>query len=196
MMIITYIMGHTITIEEGTLPTVLARMRHSSPPPAYSKHTSPKLANRQLKFFFSVLRNNIYEKILKWQQATLHVAGKKDETWLQCFCVMLGFAMVLEEVQRTIHIQAHANAVREPMNAAAAQAQAYNACERIDARYNLLVGLFQLKYRDKKWTNGSFGPQTPEQKDPAARKFLSELRDTTVHRREFRTVAVPISANP
>jgi len=176
MMIITFIMGHTLTIVEGTLPTVLSRVRHSQRPSQTTKHTSPRLANRQLKFFFAVLRNNIYEKILKWQQQTLHTASKKDQTWLQAFCVMLGFAMVLEEVQRTIQIQADAAAQKGEMSAEGADVQARNACERIDRRFELLVGLFQCKYRDKKWTQGSFGPQTPRLDEGVQVEFLSGLR--------------------
>lgn len=188
MLLITYIMGHTLTISEETVPTVIANVRHSHKPNNYNqKYTSPRLANRQLKFFFAVLRNGIYEKLLKWQQQTLHTAGKKDSTWLPAFCVTLGFAMVLEEVQHTLYIQADASVARNDMTREDADQQASNACERIDARFKLLIGLFQCKYRDKKWgDNGSFGPGTPEVRDPASRMFLRELRGTVVERCELR----------
>lgn len=200
MMMITYIMGHTLTIVEETLPTVISHVRHTTKPNQYTRHTSPRLANRQLKFFFAVLRNNIYEKILKWQQQTLHTAGKKETTWLQAFCVMLGFAMVLEEVQRTLQIQADASAQKEEMSYEDAQRQAYNACERIDERYRFLIGLFQCKYRDRKWGgNGSFGSGTPELKEPVQKQFLRDLRilllqrcksgPLTFHARKTLTVA-------
>lgn len=193
MLLITYIMGHTLTIVQETLPTVINHVRLTQTPeeyhtitPDYPRHTSPRLANRQLKFFFAVLRNNIYEKILKWQQQTLHTAGKKENTWLQAFCVMLGFAMVLEEVQRLIQIQANASYVKAEMSEEDAQRQAYNACERIDERYKLLIGLFQCKYRDRKWGDtGSFGNGTPELKEPAQREFLSKLRFLLLQRRKL-----------
>lgn len=188
MQIITYIMGHTLTIVEETLPTVISHVRHSNRPNQYTKYTSPRLANRQLKFFFAVLRNNIYEKILKWQQATLHTAGKKEETWLSTFCVMLGFAMVLEEVQRLIQIQADASVRKEGMSYEDAQRQAYNACERIDERYKLLIGLFQCKYRDRKWgEKGSFGNGTPELKEQVQKDFLRSLRSLVLQRCKFKT---------
>lgn len=178
MMIITYIMGHTLTILEETLPSVLHSVKLSPRPTQAIRHTSPRLANRQLKFFFAILRNNIYEKILKWQQQTLHTSGKKEATWLPAFCAMLGFAMVLEEVQRTILIQADAKAAKQELSHDHANSEAYNACERIDDRFKLLVGLFQCKYRDKKWgENGSFGNGTPELRDSAARDFLRSLRN-------------------
>ena len=177
MMIITYIMGHTLTILEDTLVSVLSSIRLSARPDQALRHTSPRLANRQLKFFFSVLRNNIYEKILKWQQQTLHNSNKKEATWVPAFCVMLGFAMVLEEVQRTIIIQADAKATKGESTADQAETEAENACGRIDERFKLLVGLFQCKYRDRKWgENGSFGPGTPELRDQTTRDFLQQLR--------------------
>ena len=177
MMTITYIMGHTLTIVEETLPTVLDAVRHSPKGPT-QPFVSPRLANRQLKFYFAVLRTNIYKKILKWQQQTLHSSGRKEDTWLLCFCAMLGFAMVLEEVQRTIQIQADAKAAKGEMTEDQANAEAKNACERIDHRFKLLVGLFQCKYRDKKWgDNGSFGPQTPGFNDSVYNEFLHNVRE-------------------
>ena len=185
MMIITYIMGHTLTIVEETLAGVLSCVKHSRPGQRLP-HTSPRLANRQLKFFFAVLRINIYEKILRWQQQTWHTSVKKEPTWLPSFCAMLGFAMVLEEVQRTIQIQADAKAAKNEMTFDQANTEASNACERIDERFNFLVGLFQCKYRDKKWgENGSFGPQTPEFKDQPTRDFLMQLRQLTEEKRMY-----------
>ncbi|KAK5113918.1 hypothetical protein LTR85_010451 [Meristemomyces frigidus] len=178
MMIITYIMGHTLTIEENTAYGVLSAIRHSQKPNHIPQHTSPRLANRQLKFFFCVLRNQVYMNILNWQQQTLHSSKPpKEQTWLPAFCVMLGFAMVLEEVQRTIHIQADAKAQKNEMTTGQAETEAINACARIDERFGLLVGLFQCKYRDRKWSaNGSFGNQTPQlHGEECERNFLSQL---------------------
>ncbi|KAF7185484.1 Satratoxin biosynthesis SC3 cluster transcription factor SAT20 [Pseudocercospora fuligena] len=180
MMVITWIMGHTLTITEDTLRPVINNVRHSRTPNDYELQDfhSPRLANRQLKFFFGVLRNQIYEKLLKWLQQTLHTAGKKEQTWLQSFCVILGFAMVLEEIQRTLHCHADASIVRNEATPEQAEVQAVNSCKTIDDRFKLLIGLFQCKYRDKKWGEyGSFGNGTPELKEPIARDFCSTLRN-------------------
>ncbi|EME80086.1 uncharacterized protein MYCFIDRAFT_204448 [Pseudocercospora fijiensis CIRAD86] len=180
MMVITWIMGHTLTITEDTLRPVINNVRHSRKPNDYElqEFTSPRLANRQLKFFFGVLRNQMYEKLLKWLQQTLHTAGKKEQTWLQSFCVILGFAMVLEEIQRTIQCHADALIVRSEATPEQAETQAFNSCKGIDDRFKLLVGLFQCKYRDKKWGEyGSFGNGTPELKEPIAHEFCSILRN-------------------
>lgn len=177
MMVITYIMGHTLTITEETLPMVLDHIKYT-PPGIPKPHTSPRLANRQLKFYYAVMRTNIYEHILNWQQQTLKSSKKKEDSWLPSFCAMLGFAMVLEEVQRTIQIQADAKIMKNEMPADQATKEAANACERIDQRFTLLVNLFQFKYRDKIWgDNGSFGPGTPTFTDPAAREFLANVRE-------------------
>lgn len=179
MLILTYIMAHTLTISPETVYGVRDRLRHTTPPAHFPPHTSPRLANQQLKFFFSLLRERTYRNILSWLQQTLHSSGKKEGTWLPAFCVILSFAMVLEEAQRTLHIQADAKIVKKVMTPMQAETEAVNACERIDERFALLVGLFQYKYRDRRWggAGGSFGPNTPQLRDPMANLFLGDVRE-------------------
>jgi hypothetical protein len=197
MLIITYIMGHTLTITQETLPMVHSHLRSNYKPTDLAPHTSPRLANRQLKFFFHVLRNQIYEDILKWQQATLHTSGGKNTTWLSTFVVMLAFAMVLEEAQRTMQIQADAKWRKRECSYDEAQQEASNACERIDARFALLIGLFQCKYRDKKWVRGgSFGPQTPRLRNPVEHTFCEQLRELVEENRELKANATSIHQEP
>jgi hypothetical protein len=177
MIIITYIMGHTLTITAETLPAIHTHLKNRGKPAQLAPQTSPRLANRQLKFFFHVLRNQSYKEVLKWQQATLQMSQNKDSTWLAAFCVMLVLAMVLEEVQRTIQIQADAKAQKLERSSNEAQLEARNACERIDSRFALLIRLFQYKYRDNAWVpEGSFGPHTPLLRDPAGHEFCRDLR--------------------
>ncbi|KAJ8612806.1 hypothetical protein MRB53_037277 [Persea americana] len=116
MMILTYIMTHTWTFLPETLPRrhrTCYKYASSIRSKSRKKHTSPKLANRQLKFYFCIMREKIYLRLLKWCQRTLHASGVKDNTWLPVFCAMLGFAMVLEEIQCNLQIQADAKAGRE-----------------------------------------------------------------------------------
>ncbi|KAJ8608362.1 hypothetical protein MRB53_039702 [Persea americana] len=96
MIIISYIMGHTIYLVEDTLPTVFGRIRHTVPPAQDDlvRYISPRLANRQFKFFF--LHRNIYTTVLKRQQATLHAGNKKEATWLQAFCVVVAWRWSLK----------------------------------------------------------------------------------------------------
>lgn len=185
MMIITYIMAHTLTITEDSLFGVHAFVRNPNKPSQPQPYTSPRLANRQLKFFFHMLRQNIFDEILKWQQATLCASSGKESTWLSSFVVVLTFAMVLEETQRTMHIQADAKARKRECSFDAAQQEARNACERIDDRFGLLVALFQCKYRDRKWNRaGSFGAQTPQLRDADEDLFCKDVRDLLEEKRK------------
>lgn len=177
MMLITYIMGHTITIVEETSDDVLSNILYSDKPGYLPAHTSPRLANRQLKFFFAILRAKIYDKILNWQQQTLHTGRDKDGSWLSSFCATLGLAMVLEEVQLTLQIQAHAKFVKHEMNYDEAMTEASNACKRIDDGFGFIVSLFRSKYRSKKWTVGSFGTQMPSLTEPAQVEFCQQVRE-------------------
>jgi len=57
--------------------------------------------------------------------------------------MMIGLAMLLEERQRTVEIQADAKASKGERSTEDAQQEALNACERMDEKYKLLIGLFQ-----------------------------------------------------
>lgn len=175
-MIITYIMGRTLTISEETLPSVLSNIKLSFRPQETKRHTSPRLANRQLKFFFALLRLEVFNEILRWQQHTFHTSGSKQATWLTSFCALLGLAMVLEEVQRTLQIQADAKFRKNEMAQEEAIEEACDACGRIDERFELLVRIFGWKYPLKKFGDGSFGPGTPEFGGKAENRFLAQLR--------------------
>ncbi|KAK5109731.1 hypothetical protein LTR62_006571 [Meristemomyces frigidus] len=186
MTAITYIMGHTLTICEDTAYGVLSAVRdHHKPSRADwpTHHVSPRLANRQLKFYFSICRQKIFQDLLNWQQQTLHASKNKDEQWLPAFCVTLALALVLEEGQRLIWIQADAKVRKDESSdraaaAAAATTEAVNACQRIDDRFGLLADLFRAKYRSKRWKVGqvgSFGPSTPLVQGWAQQEFLNTV---------------------
>jgi hypothetical protein len=99
---------------------------------------------------------------------------------------MLVLAMVLEEVQRTIQIQADAKAQKLECSSNEAQLEARNACERIDSHFALLIRLFQCKYRDNMWApEGSFGPHTPLLRDTAGHGFCKDLRGLLLDSGEF-----------
>lgn len=195
-MILTYIMHHTLTISEADTYAVLDLVRMSQKPSRANlpkEHVSPRLANRQLKFFFAILRERVYTKLLNWQQQTMHHSKGKAASWLPAFCVTLGLAMVLEDSQHTLWIQADTKVLKDPsIPSEHANAEAANACERIDTCFGLLVGLFQLKYRDKTWTIGSFGNGTPLLNDVSANAFLANVHALVVEKREFHALPLII----
>lgn len=185
MIIVTYIMGHTLTIPDPYLQEVIDHVKFTPSKP-WCSHTSPRLANRQLKFYFGVLRWQMYDEILKSLQQVLRYSTQKDENWLFSFCAILGLAMVLEEVQRTIWIQADAKIVKNEAPYYLAITEAQNACQRIDDRFDLLVKLFQLKYRDRKWgENGSFGAGTPQFEDREQQIFCADVWSILNEGRKF-----------
>lgn len=186
MLIVTYIMGHTLTIAEDTLPTVLASVRYTPKETRPEQHTSPRLANRQLKHYFSALRHTTYLRVLHRQQQTFHDSKKKEAHWLVSFTALLAFAMVLEEIQRTIQIQADAKWAKGEMSREAAGAEALRHCQGIDDKFARMVFFFQKKYRDRKWgDDGSFGPRTPNYRTLPEARFLGALYELLVQRREF-----------
>jgi hypothetical protein len=196
MLIITYIMGHTLTITEDSLPFVLDQVRHKSTKPL-EPHTSPRLANRQLKFYFAMLRDTVYHQVLNGLQQTYKNSGPKQDrplyenikqrSWLPSLCAMLGLSMVLEEVQRTIYIQAEAKIHKQEMTTQQATIEAENACGRIDEKHDFLVRLFCSKYKEKLWAQGgSFGPGTPKYGDGSIEnEFLRNIHTLLRRNREF-----------
>jgi hypothetical protein len=102
---------------------------------------------------------------------------------------MLVLAMVLEEVQRTIQIQADVEVQKLERSSKEAQLKARNACERIDSRFALLIRLFQYKCRDNAWVpEGSFGPHTPPLGDSIGHEFCGDLRGLLVESGESTTL--------
>lgn len=176
MIVLNYIMGHTLTLSEDTVAHVLANIKLSAPPASFKPYTSPRLATRQLKFFFALQRSSMLDKLLRWYQQALHTSANKNETWMRSFCVILGFAMLFEEIQWTLQIEADVKTAKVHMAEMEAETEAFNACERIDNRFQLLIGLFQCKYRDRKWNEGDFGLGTPTVDDEKSQAFLHDLR--------------------
>lgn len=88
---------------------------------------------------------------------------------------MLVLAIVLEKVQRTIQVQVDAQVQKLEREA---QLEARNACERNDSHMELLILLFQCKFRDKTWVSeGIFGPHTPLLRDAVGHKLCGHLRE-------------------
>lgn len=191
MLILTYIMAHTMTIDEEELPEVLRRV--PSPPASFIqqdlpwangyRQMSPQLANRQLKFYFCVLRENSYTALLREMQTILTSSVNQNETWLPAFCLMLGFAMVLEEVQCNLQIQADSKTREQGWDVEDAQRQAHEDCRGIDETYNLMILIFQKKYRDPDMDTPRYSTnQTPRINHPAELDFLHKLGALVEHR--------------
>jgi hypothetical protein len=178
--LLTYLMGHSLTITEDTLDAVIRAVRMSPRPTQHlqSAFTSPRLASRQFKFFFSIMREKQLIDLLNWLQQTLHSSVNKARTWASAFVAILGLAICFEESQRLFWVIADSKLQHnQGTSPGQAHTEAFNACTRLDEHFRLLVALFQFKYRSKQWSTGSFGPGTPHLSDDVSHAFLTELRN-------------------
>ncbi|KAK5710291.1 hypothetical protein LTR17_018997 [Elasticomyces elasticus] len=173
MIILTHIMGRTLTITEHTVSGILDAVTMSPKPVSEdvaATHVSPRLANRQLKLLFSYLRRRSFYECLGWLQQTL-CSADGETSWLPGFYSILCFAIVLEETQQSTYIGADFRSREDGVDIEDERRFASEECEQIDSRFRLMVALFRFKYRDYRWDNG-----IPELQDPHAREFVSKIK--------------------
>ena len=141
-------MSHTLTMAEECKHTALSKM-HSYAPSKYMENmTSPRMTNRQLKYFFSRLHRTIMSTILnKLQQ--VYKSSKGCDKWLAAFIVVVGMCMAHEDQQMTIHQVQATRATTERSDMRDAQARADIACREIDAQMGFIGHIFRLKYNRK-----------------------------------------------
>lgn len=149
LIVVTFIMSHTLTIAEDTKIKTLSRMRSYAGPDAYCDgFTSPRMTNRQLKYFFSRLQRSIQTNVLnKLQQ--IFKSSRGCDKWLAAFVAVLGMCMALEDQQRTIHLVMQTRSVTEGTDARDAQSQADIACRDIDSKMHFIQQIFRWKYNRK-----------------------------------------------
>lgn len=156
LIVITYILNHTLTIPDTQLHAITTQMR---PHPAQSTHqphtahyaseTSPRIANNQLKFLAAVIRNTLLASTLQRLQTLLRTQGDKKQTWLESFLLILGVTMVLEESQIMLQMRADARVVRGQKSKTVADHGAVRECEKVDDTFDFLKTLFHLKYKKR-----------------------------------------------
>jgi hypothetical protein len=142
-------MSHTLTIAEETKNQTLSKMRSYTHAGAYVQNfTSPRMTNRQLKYFFARLQRSILSTVLnKLQQ--IFKSSKGCDKWIAAFVAVTGMAMAHEDQQMTVHQVMQTRAVSEGWDVRDAQAQADIACREIDARMNFVSQIFRWKYNRK-----------------------------------------------
>lgn len=146
-------MSHTLTIAEETKGTLLSRMHSYASPNYYIEgFTSPRMANRQLKYHFSRIQRTIHTNVLnKLQQ--IFKSSKGCDRWLAAFVAVLGMCMALEDQQKTVHLvmstRAESDEPGNPIRARDMQDQADHACREIDARVHFVQQIFRWKYNRK-----------------------------------------------
>ncbi|KAF2684912.1 hypothetical protein K458DRAFT_28082 [Lentithecium fluviatile CBS 122367] len=149
LIVCTYIMSHTLTIAEETKHQTLSKMHSYTHAGAYvQNYTSPRMTNRQLKYFFARLQRSILSAVLnKLQQ--IFKSSKGCDKWIAAFVAVTGMAMAHEDQQATVHQVMQTRAISEGWDVRDAQAQADIACREIDARMNFVSQIFRWKYNRK-----------------------------------------------
>lgn len=142
-------MSHTLTIAEEGKHNTLSRMHSYGGLNAYADNfTSPRMTNRQLKYFFSRLQRQIHTAVLnKLQQ--IFKSSRGCDRWLAAFIAVLGMCMALEDQQKTIHLVMSTKAATEGTDQRDAQGQADIACREIDTRMLFVQQIFRWKYNRK-----------------------------------------------
>ncbi|CAI6341430.1 unnamed protein product [Periconia digitata] len=149
LIVTTYIMSHTLTIAEETKHQTLRKLHSYVSPDTYVQNfTSPRMTNRQLKYFFAKLQRSILSTVLnKLQQ--IFKSSKGCDKWVAAFVSVVGMCMAHEDQQKTIHQVMATRAATENMDAREAQMQAEFACREIDDRMHFVSQIFRWKYNRK-----------------------------------------------
>jgi hypothetical protein len=142
-------MSHVLTIAEETKHGTLSKMHSYGGPSSYVQNfTSPRMANRQLKYFFCRIQRTIMATVLnKLQQ--IFKSSKGCDKWLAAFVAVIGLCMAQEDQQKTIHLVMETKARTEGLDIRDAQSHADIACREIDKQMNFIFGLFRWKYNRK-----------------------------------------------
>jgi hypothetical protein len=144
--VVTFIMSHTLTIAPETKYATLSRMHSFNG--SNDTYTSPRMTNRQLKYFFSRVQQSIQTSLLnKLQQ--IFKSSKGCDKWLAAFITIVGMCMALEDQQKTIHLVQTTKSTTEGLDVRDAQAHADHANREIDTQMHFIQQIFRWKYNRK-----------------------------------------------
>ncbi|KAF3005872.1 hypothetical protein E8E13_009158 [Curvularia kusanoi] len=145
LIVVTFIMSHTLTIAPETKYATLSRMHSFIENDTY---TSPRMTNRQLKYFFHRVQQSIQTTLLnKLQQ--IFKSSKGCDKWLAAFITIVGMCMALEDQQKTIHLVQTTKSTTEGLDVRDAQAHADHANREIDTQMHFIQQIFRWKYNRK-----------------------------------------------
>ncbi|GAB7349667.1 hypothetical protein MBLNU459_g0340t2 [Dothideomycetes sp. NU459] len=185
IIVLTHIICHAITIDEGAKEAVISQLSRDNDPRLYEDWTSPRMANSQLKQVFGEIRDELLIKVLNRLHQILRSAKDKNRTWLSSFIIMLGIAMVSEEYQHLLHIQADRYISRGESTEDDAMRHARQGCTQIDEGFKFLQQLFHYKYRPKHQKKARFTDWSHKTFDPADTTFVHCFEDAVTFRAEY-----------
>lgn len=177
MIVLTHIIGHAITIEKDAQDSVISRLVRDNDPSLYQEWTSPRMANIQLKQIFSEIRDEIMRLTLNRLHQIFRSAKDKNRTWLSSFVIMLGIAMVSEDYQHLLYIQADHYISQNEKTEYDAKWDAREGCTQIDEGFEFLEKLFHSKYRPRHQTKAKFTEWHMKAFHQAEATFIHRLED-------------------
>ncbi|KAF2142119.1 uncharacterized protein K452DRAFT_298115 [Aplosporella prunicola CBS 121167] len=144
LIVVTYIMGHTLILDEQSRQQALSSLSTSPhiPPSSYGTFCSPRVVNRQLKFLFCSLHQQIMDSVYRKLQQILKRGTSWPGKWTSAFVCMLGLAMCHEDTQKTVHLIMDYKTVADRLDPRMAQKRAETACEAIDMKFLFVMALF------------------------------------------------------
>jgi hypothetical protein len=170
LVVVTYIMGHKLTIAEETKYDTLSKLSSCMPEPdAYEEQCAPRMANRQLKYLFAQLMRKIQSDVLSKLQQALRSGNVKR--WTAAFVAILGLAMVLEHTQRSIRLLTDSMVATNRMTSGEAEAQADRLCGAIDEWFDFIANLFKRKY------TRSFNPLKTDETEKLGEQAMGFVKD-------------------
>jgi len=145
LIVVSFIMSHTLTIADENIH-VLSHLHNSQN--TIQKFTSPRMTNRQLKFFFSRIQKASVTAVLNKMQQ-IFKSSKGCDKWLAAFVTVLGLCMAHEDMQQRVHTTMSTRAAEEGQDERVMQARAEETCREIDERMEFIFGIFRWKYNRK-----------------------------------------------
>lgn len=146
LIVVTYIMSHTLTIDEETKAETLSEMDLNGNDNEYQgEYISARLTNRQLKHCFSKLQGKILVLVLERLQQII-ISDRDCTDWLLAFVTILGLCLALEDQQQTLHLVMETKVLTEGMDPNDAQQRAVRDCMSIDEKMEFIQSIFWEKY--------------------------------------------------
>ncbi|KAF2844055.1 hypothetical protein T440DRAFT_484466 [Plenodomus tracheiphilus IPT5] len=187
LIVVTFIMSHTLTMVEEKKEKTLARMISYLPKSYEQDYTSPRLINRQLKFLFSRLQHSIQATVLQILEQVFKYPKDRDGL-VAAFVAVLGMSMTQEDRQITIHSVTSTSSSAEGINEEIAQKEAVVACESIERVTHAVQDVFQSRYSQEfdllRNADDSWIPETGFS-NPSSIKFVREVLQLTKENLHF-----------
>ncbi|KAL8717358.1 MAG: hypothetical protein Q9225_005392 [Loekoesia sp. 1 TL-2023] len=142
LVVVSHIMTHSMTLIESSKDTIYDRLRNP-PSERYGHQTSPRWLNKQFKFLFSALHQDVLRDVLGQIQGTLRHAGGKA-VWAALFAGMVILAMTTGSMQVAVRGKEETDKGEDMIRQDDTTAD--EAIKLMDERFESLKSLFRQKY--------------------------------------------------